>query len=38
MVHGIYKLVAIVLSNRLKNVIQDLISDNQIAFITGRRM
>ena len=38
MAHGIlYKIVAKVLSNRLKHVIQDLIGDSQITFIAGRK-
>jgi len=37
MVHGIYKIVSKVLSNRMKHVIRDLISDSHTAFIAGRQ-
>lgn len=36
--HGLYKVVAKILSNRLKHVIRDLISDSQTFFITGCRI
>jgi hypothetical protein len=35
---GIYKILSKILSNRLKGVMQDLISDNQTAFIAGRQI
>lgn len=37
-IHRLYKVVAKLLSNRLKHVIQDLISDSQTAFIAGRQI
>jgi hypothetical protein len=36
LIHSRYKVLARILSNRLKDVSQDLISDNQTAFIIGR--
>jgi hypothetical protein len=36
LIHGIYKVRANILSNILKHVSQDLIGDNQTAFIIGQ--
>lgn len=38
LIHGIYKIIAKILSNRLKEVIGSLISDNQTAFIADRQI
>jgi len=38
LIHGIYKIIAKILSSRLKQVIGSLISDNQTAFIANRQI
>jgi hypothetical protein len=38
LIHGIYKIMAKVLSSRLKAVMHDLISENQTAFLAGRQI
>jgi mannosylglycoprotein endo-beta-mannosidase len=38
LIHIIYKIIAKVLSSRLKAVMHDLISENQTAFLTGRQI
>jgi hypothetical protein len=38
LIHGIYKIIAKILSSRLKEVIGSLISDNQTAFIADRQI
>ena len=38
MIHGIYKIIAKILTSKLKTVMQDIISINQIAFIADRNI
>ena len=38
LIHGLYKIVAKLLSTRLRRVLTDVISVNQSAFITGRQI
>jgi mannosylglycoprotein endo-beta-mannosidase len=38
LIHGLYKIVAKLLSTRLKSVLPDVISVNQSAFIAGRQI